>query len=131
MLFWTRFGKVLGTVFGAFWKILGGFWGFQKEFNFKAKLERVLKPNPVSRRHEVGAGVGRGSPSWGRVKVTTVYWSQFLDRVGQALGWSAPVGASSRTRRRGSAAQAQAAAAHSKAPPAHSAGPISLAIACG
>ena len=24
----------------------------------------------------------------------TVYWSQFLDRVGQALGWSAPVGAS-------------------------------------
>ena len=26
--------------------------------------------------------------------MTTVYWSQFLDRVSQALAWLAPVGAS-------------------------------------
>ena len=90
MLFWSRFGRVLGTVFGAFWTILGGFWDFENEFNFKAKLERVLKPNPAARRHESGAGVGRGSPSWGRVKLITVYWSQFWAGVGQALGWSSP-----------------------------------------
>ena len=41
------------------------------------------------------AGVGRGSPSWGRVKVTPVYWSQFWTESARALGWSAPVGASS------------------------------------
>ena len=38
MLFWTRFGRVLGTVFGAFWMILGGFWGFQEESNFEAEV---------------------------------------------------------------------------------------------
>ena len=113
MLFGSRFGRVLGRVFGAFWTILGGFWGFEKEFNFKAKLERVLKPNPVSRRHGSGAGVGRGSPSWGRVKVTTVYWSQFWAGVGQALGWSSPCRATA-CKHAGvvQPARAQAAAAH-------------------
>ena len=38
MLFWTRFGRVLGTVFGAFWRIFGGFWGFEKEMNFEAEV---------------------------------------------------------------------------------------------
>ena len=38
MLFWTRFGRVLGTVFGAFWTILGGCWGFEKESNFEAEV---------------------------------------------------------------------------------------------
>ena len=38
MLFWSRFGRVLGTVFGAFWTILGGFWGFEKESNFEGEV---------------------------------------------------------------------------------------------
>ena len=38
MLFWTRFGRVLGTVFGAFWTILGGFWGVEKESNFEGEV---------------------------------------------------------------------------------------------
>jgi len=38
MLFGTRFGRVLGAVFGAFWTILGGFWGFEKEMNFEAEV---------------------------------------------------------------------------------------------
>ena len=38
MLFWIRFGRVLGTVFGAFWTILVGFWGFEKESNFEAEV---------------------------------------------------------------------------------------------
>ena len=38
MIFWTRFGRVLGTVFGAFWTILGGFWGFEKESNFEGEV---------------------------------------------------------------------------------------------
>ena len=38
MLFWSRFGRVLGTVFGAFVVILVGFWGFEKESNFEAEV---------------------------------------------------------------------------------------------
>ena len=40
MLFGSRFGRVLGRVFGAFWTILGGFWGFRKESNFEAEVGR-------------------------------------------------------------------------------------------
>ena len=40
MLFWIRFGRVLGTVFGAFWTILGGFWGFENESNFELEVGR-------------------------------------------------------------------------------------------
>ena len=39
MLFWMRFGRVWGTVFKAFWPILGGFWGFEKESNFEPEVE--------------------------------------------------------------------------------------------
>ena len=38
MLFWTRFGRVLGTVFGAFWTILGGCWGFEKDMSFEGEV---------------------------------------------------------------------------------------------
>ena len=38
MLFWMRFGRVWGTVFGAFWAIWIGFWGFEKESNFEAEV---------------------------------------------------------------------------------------------
>ena len=55
MLFRSRFGRVLGTVFGAFWTILGGFWGFENESNFEPKLE-AEKVVPETRR-----GVGRES----------------------------------------------------------------------
>ena len=47
----------------------------------------------TARRHESEPGVGRGSPSWGRVKIDYSLLESVLDRVGQALGWSAPVGA--------------------------------------
>ena len=76
MLFWTRFGRVLGTVFGAFWTILGGFWGFQDESNFKSKLERVFKPKIAESSGSAaraGAGEREGVPSWGRVKIDSVY----------------------------------------------------------
>ena len=72
MLFWIRFGSVLGTVFGAFWTILGGLWRFENELNFKAKLERALQPKMArnwlqhaSRRQSAGAGEGRGFPLLG------------------------------------------------------------------
>ena len=42
----------------------------------------------------LGPAKGGGPPSWGRVKVTPVYWSQFWTESARALGWSAPVGAS-------------------------------------
>ena len=35
-----RFGRVWGRVFGAFWTILGGFWGFQNESNFEPEVGR-------------------------------------------------------------------------------------------
>ena len=38
MLFGSRFGRVLGRVFGAFWTILGGFWGFEKEMSFEGEV---------------------------------------------------------------------------------------------
>ena len=38
MLFRSPFGRVLGTVFGAFGMILVGFWGFETEMNFEAEV---------------------------------------------------------------------------------------------
>ena len=38
MLFGSRFGKVLGRVFGGFWGSKVGFWGFEKESNFEAEV---------------------------------------------------------------------------------------------
>ena len=76
MLFWTRFGRVLGTVFGAFWTILGGFWGFQDESNFEAKLEGVFKPKIAESSGSAARAGGQqreGVPSWGRVKIDSVY----------------------------------------------------------
>ena len=55
MLFWTRFGRVLGTVFGAFWTILGGFGGFEKEINFETE---VGSRKSGSRDVRGGRGVG-------------------------------------------------------------------------
>ena len=39
MLFWMRFGRVWGTVFGAFWAILAGFWALKRRPILKPKLE--------------------------------------------------------------------------------------------
>ena len=61
MLFWSRFGRVLGTVFGAFWTILGGFGGFEKESNFEAEVERQKKVVSRTRgggHREVAGGSG-------------------------------------------------------------------------
>ena len=57
MLFWTGFGRVLGTVFGAFWMILGGFWGFEKESNFEAEVGS-RKSGSKDAKGEVGTGSG-------------------------------------------------------------------------
>ena len=63
MLFWRRFGRVLGTVFGAFWAILVGFWGFDKESNFEAEVGR-RKSDFRDVRGEVETG--SGGPNSGR-----------------------------------------------------------------
>ena len=34
-----RFGRIWGTIFGVFWAILAGFWGFQRHPILKPKLE--------------------------------------------------------------------------------------------
>ena len=39
MSFWSRFGGVWGRVWEAFWAILDGFWGFEKESNFEPEVE--------------------------------------------------------------------------------------------
>ena len=38
MLFGSRFGRVLGRVFGGFWGSKVGFWGFEKESNFELEV---------------------------------------------------------------------------------------------
>ena len=55
---------------------MGGFWGFQEDSNFKAKLERVFKPNIAESSGSAALGWGQlreGVPSWGRVKIDSVY----------------------------------------------------------
>ena len=42
----------------------------------------------------LGPAKGGGPPSWGRVEVTPVYWSQFWAESARALTWLAPAGAS-------------------------------------
>ena len=59
LLFGTRFGRVLGTVFGAFWAILVGFWGFEKESNFEAEVGR-RKSGSKDARGEVAGRWGEG-----------------------------------------------------------------------
>ena len=38
MLFWSRFGRVLGRVLGGFWALLSGFQGFEDRLNFEAEV---------------------------------------------------------------------------------------------
>ena len=38
MLFWSRFGRVLGRVLGGFWALLNRFYGFQDRSNFEAEV---------------------------------------------------------------------------------------------
>ena len=38
MLFWRRFGRVLGRVLGGFWALLNGFQGFEDRSNFEAEV---------------------------------------------------------------------------------------------
>ena len=56
MLFGSRFGRVLGRVFGAFWAILAGFWALKRRPILKPKLE-AEKVVPKSCR---GRGGSRG-----------------------------------------------------------------------
>ena len=57
MLFGSRFGRVLGRVFGAFWTILGRFWGFENESNFEAEVGRRKSDfKDVKGASEVGSG---------------------------------------------------------------------------
>ena len=55
---------------------MGGFWGFQEDSNLKAKLEGVFKPNIAESSGSAALGWGQlreGVPSWGRVKIDSVY----------------------------------------------------------
>ena len=38
MLFWSRFGRVLGNVLGGFGALLSGFQGFEDRSNFEAEV---------------------------------------------------------------------------------------------
>ena len=38
MLFWSRFGRVLGRVLEGFWALLHGFQGFEDRSNFEAEV---------------------------------------------------------------------------------------------
>ena len=63
MLFWMRFGRVWGTVFGAFWTILGGFWVLKRRPILKPKLEaeKVISRPREGRWPGVGREVAGGS----------------------------------------------------------------------
>ena len=95
--FWTGFWEGLGSVLAGFWLHVGVESCLKGVLKASAFSKCVSKPKNAeksrfleARRSDAEAGVGRGSPSWGRVKVTTVYWSYFWAGVGQASGWSSP-----------------------------------------
>ena len=58
MLFWTRFGRVLGGFSEPFWRILGGFWGFEKEMNFEGEVGSRKSGSRVVRGESTGGYVG-------------------------------------------------------------------------
>ena len=58
MLFGSRFGRVLGRVFGGFWGSKVGFWGFEKESNFELEVgsrKMVFKVKQGSRKSRLAA----------------------------------------------------------------------------
>ena len=57
-----RFGRVWGTVFGAFWAILAGFWGFENESNFE----------PEVGGRKSGSKAARGSRQSGQAALITI-----------------------------------------------------------
>ena len=57
MLFWSRFGRVLGRVLGRFCALLGGFGGFPDESNFWFEVE-TRKSGFRDTRGEVAHGSG-------------------------------------------------------------------------
>ena len=114
---WGRFGLRFGRVLVACWRPKPSKTHVESKLMLKMRFaaeKSRFGADFAARRHESEAGVGRGSPSWGRVKIDYSLLESVLDRVGQALGWSAPVGACIANTPPRSAAQAQAAAAHSR-----------------
>ena len=59
MLFGSRFGKVLGRVFGGFWGSKVGFWGFDKASNFEAQVGSRKSGSRQARGESTG---GSGGP---------------------------------------------------------------------
>ena len=57
MLFWSRFGRVLGRVLGGFWALLSGFQGFEDRSNFEAEVG-TRKSGSKATRGEVTGGSG-------------------------------------------------------------------------
>ena len=57
MLFGSRFGSLLGRVFGGFWASKVGFWGFEQESIFEAEVGS-RKRDFRNTRGEMGAGSG-------------------------------------------------------------------------
>ena len=65
--FWSRFGSVLGRVLGAFWAILDGFEGFEKDSKFKAELEGEKKRESRNLGQVLAAGaMGSGREDLGQ-----------------------------------------------------------------
>ena len=62
MLFWRRFGRVLGRVLGGFWALLNGFQGFEERSNFEAEVGTRKKGFKVTRGKVRG---GSGGPNIG------------------------------------------------------------------
>ena len=62
MLFWTRFGRVLGRVLGGFWGLLSGFQGFEDRSKFWFEVENRKSGS----RNTRGASThGSGGPNIG------------------------------------------------------------------
>ena len=66
MSFWSRFGGVWGPILEAFWAILGGFSGFQKESNFESKLKTEKVVTKSRREPESESTGGYGGPNIGK-----------------------------------------------------------------
>ena len=62
MLFWSRFGRVLGRVLGGFWALLSGFQGFEDRSNFKAEVGTRKSGFRFMRG---ASGYGSGGPNIG------------------------------------------------------------------
>ena len=78
----ARFRRVLGTVSGAFWTILGGFWGFEKESKFEAEVgSRKSGSKVVKGRSPGGHREVTGSRPEGLAALITIVDQSIIDNI--------------------------------------------------